>query len=170
MTWWATTILAIGVAFVTSLLSEELKIWLYRDKHVRERRFLLQVDWLPKYVEALNWAAGACDLVNSGWQLEGADPFHYATEAAVKMAEAINTGITTSYFFDGKTVRPTILEFGDRMLKASNAYQIDRDAVRPRPTELTQSMRDVFEKIAREIRAQEATMKTRMDELLGLSK
>lgn len=100
MNWWFSVGVPVLVAFLTVLASEPVKMWLYRNKHVDQRRYEVQVDRIPKLVEALGWVGSACELGSgTGWFKEDAKPFDYVDLAGRKIIEAINLGVASAYLF-----------------------------------------------------------------------
>ena len=164
---WVTVVTAVVVAFLTTLASEPLKMLLYRNKHIIERRFQNQVDALPKYIAALNWAASACTNANSGWQQTGVGPFYYTGEAAERLVTAINVGIEVAYLFP-KELETDILAFGVVMRTAYNNYMIATNAVTPLPTQPTPAIQQVFTTMASDVGNRENEMKQRYRKLVEL--
>ncbi len=99
MNWWLLVGVPAFVAFVTTVVTEPLKMWLYRNKHVHERRYQMQVDKVPLLVEALGWAGSTRQNAYSGWQIADRAPFEYVDKALAKLIEAINLEIATAYLF-----------------------------------------------------------------------
>jgi hypothetical protein len=167
MPWWGTASVAIVVAFITTLLTEPLKMWLYRNKHVEERRFFLQIEWIPKYIAALDWAAAACRKSFGGVQRVNVAPFYYQDEAATKILEAYNTGMTTASFFE-KSFRCGILEFGEKLKRSYDHYLAIRMGSPPLPGP-TPEIHNLFQHIAHEIVTHKGKMEQKLERLLSVS-
>jgi hypothetical protein len=165
-TFLATAATAVVVAFLTTLASEPLKMLIYRNRHINERRFLNRVDSLPKYIAALNWARSACDNVNAGWQKSRVGPFYYTGEAAERIGAAINVGIDIAYLFP-KGLEADILDFGTTLRQTYNNYIIQINSL-PLPASPTPTIRQLFSTVAPLVQARQDEMKQKYRELVGL--
>ena len=58
------------VAALTAIGTEPVRMLLYRNKHIDQKRFLNQADALPKYIIALGWAESTCSNSAAGGRTE----------------------------------------------------------------------------------------------------
>jgi hypothetical protein len=160
----ATTVV---VAALTAIGTEPIRMLLYRNKHIHQKRFLNQAEALPKYIIALGWAEATCTNVSGGWQhREPEKPFKYASRAIDRLIKAINLGLDLAFLFP-KDLEDNILAFGRRMTATVNSYMLKTNS-KPVPTEVTPDIFKDFDDMASELRAKRTEMEQHYRKIVDL--
>ena len=165
-----TVVTAAIVALITTIVSEPLKKWLYRNKHIEERRYQVQVEQIPRLVEAYGWAAAASVNAHSGWQVEDRQPFDYVNNALSKIIEAVNLGVSIGYLFPTE-LRDQIATTSESLRALMNDVQIEKNMggkLGSRLEKPNQKIFDILRKVTAASDSQRETLQTRYRALLGL--
>jgi hypothetical protein len=162
---------AIVVAFFTTIVSEPIKMWLYRKKHIEERQNQVQLDQLPRLVEALGWAAAASQNAYSGWQAEDRKPFDYVNNAQAKIIEAINLGVDTWYLLP-TTLRDEISATVERLRNVMNDITLEKNMggeYGGRLEKPNQKIFDSLQKVVKIADEQRVRLQSHYQRLLGVN-